>query len=374
MGYLICDKCEGYYELQHGESPEDFILKCNCGGKLKFYNSFDEYYNSNTVDTLDLQDILLNDPEGAKRAHVAYLLGETKDSKYIDVLCEATKDKDGNVRRLSASALGKIGNIRAEDVLIELLKDPKPQVRQYAVKAIGKIKSVKAVEHLRNMKNDKNRYVVQEVELLLSTFVNDNNLLEQKNRNRLIGINFKRNIAKEVYSSDFRENQNHFFKFFNEHQNQNIIADAPTGSGKSLIAIQIAINLERPGTVFIVTPTKDLMKQYERDFGHLEDVMLLAGKNEYNCNDFDGFSADQCTHTKKTPCKHHYSKTKDSCEYSKKINTFMDYKVVITNYHMMLALINIREALEWDSSLIIWDESHKFIENNVKFRSLFNNI
>jgi hypothetical protein len=44
----------------------------------------------------------------------------------------------------------------------------------------------------------------------------------------------------------------------------------------------------------------------------------------------------------------------------------MDYKVIITNYHMMLALINIRDVLEWGSSLIIWDESHKFMENNVQ--------
>lgn len=35
MGYLICDKCQGYYELQPGESPDDF-LKCECGGNLKY--------------------------------------------------------------------------------------------------------------------------------------------------------------------------------------------------------------------------------------------------------------------------------------------------------------------------------------------------
>jgi len=255
MGYLICNKCKNYYELQPGESPEDFELNCSCGGELKFHNNLDINFNSNKVDNLDLQNILLNDPEGAKRAHIAYLLGETKDPKYIDVLCEATKDKDGNVRRLSASALGKIGNIRAEDALIKLLKDPKPQVRQYTVKALRKIKSEKAVEHIRNMKYDKNRYVVKEVEEVSSN-LNDTNLLNKKISDRLIGSNLKRNIAKEVYSTDFRENQKHFFKFFNEHENQNIIADAPTGSGKSLIAIQIAINLQRLGTVFIVTPTK----------------------------------------------------------------------------------------------------------------------
>jgi hypothetical protein len=34
-GYLECEKCGGYYELQPGESPEDFE-ECECGGNLKF--------------------------------------------------------------------------------------------------------------------------------------------------------------------------------------------------------------------------------------------------------------------------------------------------------------------------------------------------
>ena len=38
-GYLVCDKCNGYYELQPGELPADFDLTCNfdgCDGELKF--------------------------------------------------------------------------------------------------------------------------------------------------------------------------------------------------------------------------------------------------------------------------------------------------------------------------------------------------
>jgi hypothetical protein len=34
-GYLVCNKCGGYYQLQQGESPEDFE-KCQCGGDLRF--------------------------------------------------------------------------------------------------------------------------------------------------------------------------------------------------------------------------------------------------------------------------------------------------------------------------------------------------
>ena len=39
MGYLLCDKCQGNYELQPGESPDDFSDKCQCGGNLKYVES-----------------------------------------------------------------------------------------------------------------------------------------------------------------------------------------------------------------------------------------------------------------------------------------------------------------------------------------------
>ncbi len=34
-GYFQCDQCRGYYELQPGESVEDYDV-CYCGGKLKY--------------------------------------------------------------------------------------------------------------------------------------------------------------------------------------------------------------------------------------------------------------------------------------------------------------------------------------------------
>lgn len=38
-GYLICKQCGSYYELQTGESPEDFSLECECGGNLVYQES-----------------------------------------------------------------------------------------------------------------------------------------------------------------------------------------------------------------------------------------------------------------------------------------------------------------------------------------------
>lgn len=35
-GYLLCDKCGGYYQLQPGESPDDFSNTCECGGRLEY--------------------------------------------------------------------------------------------------------------------------------------------------------------------------------------------------------------------------------------------------------------------------------------------------------------------------------------------------
>ncbi|MCC7560646.1 MAG: hypothetical protein KO318_09515 [Methanobacterium sp.] len=40
-GYLVCDKCFEYYKLQPGESSDDFIDECECGGKLKYFRNLD---------------------------------------------------------------------------------------------------------------------------------------------------------------------------------------------------------------------------------------------------------------------------------------------------------------------------------------------
>ena len=41
MGYLICTKCKGYYELQPGESFKDYAGGCDCGGKIRHVENLD---------------------------------------------------------------------------------------------------------------------------------------------------------------------------------------------------------------------------------------------------------------------------------------------------------------------------------------------
>lgn len=45
MRYLICDNCNGYYELEDDESPDDFD-NCHCGGNLKYIENNNHFLNS----------------------------------------------------------------------------------------------------------------------------------------------------------------------------------------------------------------------------------------------------------------------------------------------------------------------------------------
>lgn len=62
MGYLICDKCGGYYELQPGESPDDFEM-CECGGKLRVEVAKPRKVNSTEVKGEKEKNKLINCPD-----------------------------------------------------------------------------------------------------------------------------------------------------------------------------------------------------------------------------------------------------------------------------------------------------------------------
>ena len=56
-----------------------------------------------------------------------------------------------------------------------------------------------------------------------------------------------------------------------------IILEAPTGFGKSAVAIALALSL---GSSYICTSTKDLQTQYSRDFPYIK---AAKGKNNFPC-------------------------------------------------------------------------------------------
>jgi len=50
--YLVCTRCNGYYELEDGESPENFN-SCQCGGELVLVSDLNEYFNSEEYGAYD---------------------------------------------------------------------------------------------------------------------------------------------------------------------------------------------------------------------------------------------------------------------------------------------------------------------------------
>ena len=129
---------------------------------------------SEDIDYKSTISTLLNDSHGSNRAKAAYLLGETKNPLFVEVLCKATKDSDGNVRRLAASASGKIKDPGAIESLTDLLADAKPQVRQYAVKALGDIRDERAMPKLRKFEEDPISYIRRAVKVAITKIYHPN--------------------------------------------------------------------------------------------------------------------------------------------------------------------------------------------------------
>jgi ATP-dependent DNA helicase DinG len=213
---------------------------------------------------------------------------------------------------------------------------------------------------------------------------------------------------------------------------KHIILEAPTGFGKSPVAIAIAMTL---GSSYICTSTKDLQTQYSRDFPYLK---VAKGKNNFPClvkQDFirNGIyqcgicvsdNSNECYHTSveygpcmtnesfnDSGCKYRsflkdYKLTnkgtkyeevfidKDSqnsyqkeyaewlhlrnltekgpwkpCEYFDQLNSALTSSHSIFNYSIFLGLLQNKKSLP-ERELLVLDEGHLLQTEIVKFRGL----
>jgi ATP-dependent DNA helicase DinG len=125
-----------------------------------------------------------------------------------------------------------------------------------------------------------------------------------------------------------RETQTHVLNEISEGFNsgyKHIILEAPTGFGKSPVAIAVALTM---GTSYICTSTKDLQTQYSRDFPFLR---VAKGANNFRCLVKDDFirnntyrcsacasdHVNECRHTSVEygPCKTNESFQDHACKY-----------------------------------------------------------
>ncbi|MDQ2685084.1 MAG: hypothetical protein M3Y25_04495, partial [Thermoproteota archaeon] len=211
-----------------------------------------------------------------------------------------------------------------------------------------------------------------------------------------------------------------------------VILEAPTGFGKSAVAIALALSF---GSSYICTSTKDLQTQYSNDFPY---VKAAKGKNNFPCllkQDFvdngtyqcgicASSNPSECYHTtveyghcmtnesfKEDGCKYRtfakdykiiYERTKDEkvyidndtaqayqkqysewlpisklnvqrhwkpCEYFNQLNIALASSHSIFNYSIFLALLPYNKRLS-ERELLVLDEGHLLETEIVKFRGL----
>jgi ATP-dependent DNA helicase DinG len=211
-----------------------------------------------------------------------------------------------------------------------------------------------------------------------------------------------------------------------------IILEAPTGFGKSPIAITFALSF---GSSYICTATKDLQTQYSRDFPY---IVVAKGKNNYQCLVKDDFirndrykcgscvsgNGNECFHQtveygpcmtndnfKDKGCKYrtfladykvtnkgtkdeqvfidsnkrsryekdysswlHLMDLKDqrewkACEYFNQLNRALTSSHSIFNYSFFLKLLPYKKSLP-EREILVLDEGHLLETEIVKFRGL----
>lgn len=65
MPYLICDKCNVYYEIKNKQEINDFHV-CRCGKELKYYKTIEEYMNEGLESSDNLDDDIEKHSEDTK--------------------------------------------------------------------------------------------------------------------------------------------------------------------------------------------------------------------------------------------------------------------------------------------------------------------
>lgn len=55
MPYLICDKCNVYYEIDSAQEMDKFD-SCECGNELQYYETIEEYMNEDVTDSNEVDD------------------------------------------------------------------------------------------------------------------------------------------------------------------------------------------------------------------------------------------------------------------------------------------------------------------------------
>ncbi len=141
------------------------------------------------------------------------------------------------------------------------------------------------------------------------------------------------------------------------------LLDAPTGSGKSLIAAAVQRILDK--NVVYCTTTKQLQDQLLHDFPYAK---TLKGRGNYVClkypSMFPRVSAEDCTHTKEHECKHH-----NKCPYVRAKREALAAPLAVLNIAYFLSETNFVGGFS-ECELLVIDECDTLEDQLMSFTQL----
>jgi len=161
------------------------------------------------------------------------------------------------------------------------------------------------------------------------------------------------NSPSEIHPSlsffkSWRPNQKETVEKIINSDKRFIILNAPTGTGKSIIAITSAL-LSSEKT-YITTYTKQLQDQYLREFPEI--VKTIKGRNNYPCLLLPGLTAENCIELIKQRCP-----VKDQCPYNRAKQEVIESKIAIFNNAYYLSALNYTDHFP-HANFVVIDEAH----------------
>ncbi len=183
---------------------------------------------------------------------------------------------------------------------------------------------------------------------------------------------------------------------FNEGKKY-VIAELPTGTGKSLIAVAFA-GLYR--TAHIITAQKILQSQYEHTEAFKNKLFVMKGRSAYGCRilveelmrdisnevferELDGLTESELERLKtiflertkegnlpiycdKGPCRKNKKIKCDNCDYQTNLNIAVESAVVVHNFDSFFYQTTISHAFV-PSTLLVIDEAHQIEAKYLNF-------
>ena len=135
---------------------------------------------------------------------------------------------------------------------------------------------------------------------------------------------------------------------------QNVVIEAPVGSGKSAIAVAVSNFL---GTSHVLTPRKSLQSQYEGDFPG--ELVGMRGRSYYPCvvSPRKGATTADCYLRTRDPQAYKNCRDED-CPYTGALEWANSKNCVVHNYHSFIYQAALFGRFQ-ERDIIIFDEAHE---------------